>query len=119
MKRPLSITILSLLLIVMGVVGFFYHLKELVLSDPLSNDAVLVLLVRLLAVAAGILVFRGSNLGRWLSIIWMAYHVILSFFHPALELLIHLGFLALFLFVFFHPKVRVFFRTKRSSLVDP
>jgi hypothetical protein len=110
MKRPLSVTILGLLLMVMGVVGFFYHLKELDLSSPFSNDAVLVLVVRLIAVAAGLLLLRASNIGRWLAILWMSYHVVLSFFHPVSELAMHLAFLALILVILFHPKVREYFK---------
>ena len=62
-KRPLAVTILSWLLIVVGLVGLVYHAQELDLRQPFQNDTVWVELVRVLAMA------------------WIAFHVVISIFH--------------------------------------
>jgi hypothetical protein len=115
-KPPAAVIIIGLLFIVAGIVGFIYHLKELNIGNPFSNDAVLVLLVRLIAVGGGILLLRGSNAGRWLLVFWMAYHVVLSLFHSLSEVVVHLVILALMVLALFHPKVAVFFRSR--EIVD-
>jgi len=38
-KRPLPVTLLSLLIAAAGAVGFAYHLSELNVRHPLQNDA--------------------------------------------------------------------------------
>lgn len=110
MKRPVAVTIIGWLFILAGTVGFLYHARELNIQDPFANDAVWVELVRLLAVAGGILTLRGSNIGRWLLIAWMSYHVILSFFHPFSELIVHVIVLAAVAYGLFHRTSGGFFR---------
>lgn len=110
MKRPVAVTIIGWLFIVAGTVGFIYHIRELNTGNLFANDAVWIELVRLLAVAGGILTLRGSNVGRWLLIAWMAYHVVLSYFHTVSELIMHAVIMALLVIALFHPKVAVYFR---------
>lgn len=110
MKRPLVVTIIGWLFILSGTVGFIYHAKELDTQDPFVNDAVWVELVRLLAIAGGVLTLNGSNIGRWLLIAWMAYHVILSYFHPLSELIVHVIVLAAVAYGLFHRTSGAFFR---------
>ena len=118
MKRPLSITIIGWLFILAGTVGFFYHLSELSLQEPFGNDAPLVLLIRLLATAGGILTLLGRNMGRWLLVIWMAYHVVLSYFHyfhSILELAMHTALLGVIAYFLFHRKAAAFFYSQRPG----
>jgi hypothetical protein len=44
-------------------------------------DDALVLAVSLIAVGAGVFLFRAKDWARWLSIAWMALHVAVGFFH--------------------------------------
>src|SRR5688500_10472982 len=115
MKRPLVVTIIGWLFIAAGTVGFIYHFSELVIQNPFVNDAIWVLFVRLLAIAGGILILRGANLGRWLLVAWMAYHVVLSYFHTVSQLITHVLFLAAIAFALFHPRAAAFFRKKNTS----
>ena len=114
MKRPLSITIIGWVFIVAGVVGFFYHLTEFDLRAPFANDVGWVLLVRLLAIVGGILTLRGSNLGRWLLILWMIYHVALSFYHTTSELVMHIIFTVVIAYFLFRKKESGFFRARQN-----
>jgi hypothetical protein len=110
MKRPLAVTIIAWFFIAAGAAGFLYHLTELNIGAPFSNDAGWVLFVRLLAVVGGILLLRGWNAGRWLLVSWLAYHVALSYFHTIFQLVTHAILLAVIAFVLFHPRVAAYFR---------
>jgi hypothetical protein len=101
--------IIGWLFIITGLVGFVYHLKELSFTDPFSNDGPLVLFVRLLAVAGGILVLRRFNIGRWLLVLWLAYHVVLGYVHDWTTTIIHLLFLLIIGYLLFNRKARQFF----------
>jgi hypothetical protein len=109
MKRPLTVIIIGWFFIAAGTVGLLYHLQELNVHDAFSNDAVWVLFLRLLAIVAGILVLRGSNAGRWLLVLWIAYHVVLSYFHTFSEMMLHIILLAAVVYALFHRKVTPFF----------
>jgi len=87
---------IAIVYIVMGVVGFTYHLEELDPQHPFQGEFMWVELVRLLAVVAGVFMLRGRNWARWLAIAWMGYHVVLSAFHAMPELLMHAVFFVLF-----------------------
>lgn len=103
------VTIIGWIFILAGTVGFVYHLNELNTRDLFANDAVWLEFVRLLAIVGGILTLYGRNLGRWLLIAWMAYHVVLSYFHPLSELLVHVIVLVAVAYGLFRRKSDTFF----------
>jgi hypothetical protein len=53
---------------------------------------------------------RGSNWARWLAMLWIASHVIISAFHPIRELAIHILVFAMFAWVLFRPDAASYFR---------
>jgi hypothetical protein len=110
-NRPLSITIIGWSFIAAGVIGFAYHAMELNLSDPFANDAAWVVLVRLLAIVGGIATLRTVPWGGWLLVVWLAYHVVLSYFHTTSELIMHALLLAVVAYFLFRPKRNVYFKT--------
>jgi len=110
MKRPVSVTILSWLLIVMGAVGFVYHLREVGQNSLLHSDFLLIEALRVLAIVAGFFMLRGQNWARWLSIAWIALHVVVSFYNSWQQVVMHAIFLAIFLFLLTRPAVNEFFR---------
>ncbi len=85
MKRPLPVTILGFLFIVAGLVGLVYHLFE----RPLEHQIVLVSIVRMIAIVGGIFLLMGYNWARWLTLVWLAFHVVVSAFHSLSESLAH------------------------------
>jgi hypothetical protein len=107
-RRPISVTIVSYLLIAVGAIGFVYHLAELKSSRP--SEYVWVLGLRLLAVVAGVSMLRGKDWARWLSIAWIAFHVVLSFFHSMGQEAVHAVVLVVFAVVLFQPAANQFFR---------
>lgn len=114
-KQTLPITIIGWFFIAAGAVGFAYHASELNLSDPFVNDAVWVLLIRLIAIVGGIFTLRGANLGRWLLVIWLAYHTVLSYFHTMSELIMHTILTAVVAYFLFRTKVATFFNSTDTA----
>jgi hypothetical protein len=115
MKRPLAVTIIGWLFIAAGTVGFLYHIQEITMGDPFADDTGWVLLVRILAIVSGILILRGTDAGRWLLVVWMAYHVVLGYFHTLSELVMHAILLAAVTYALFHPRSAAFFKRVRSA----
>ncbi|HKQ76253.1 MAG TPA: hypothetical protein VJ810_21340 [Blastocatellia bacterium] len=118
-KRPLTVTVIGWIFIVAGVIGFAYHFTELNPRRPFEDDAVWVLLVRLLAILGGLFLLRGRDWARWLSLIWMAYHVILSAFHSMFELIMHGLLLALIAYFLYRPRVSAYFRDAGVNSANP
>lgn len=107
-KRPVLVTVLSCVLIASGIAGLAFHANEFATSD--RRDYVLVMLVRVLAIVAGAFMLRGSNWARWLAMLWIGAHVIISAFHPISELLIHILVFAVFAVVLFRRESNDYFR---------
>ena len=117
-KRPLSVTIIAWIFVAVGVVGLAYHATEFKIARPFENDAVWVCFVRLLAIVGGVFMLRGQNWARWLAVSWMAWHVILSFFHPLSELIVHALLLAVIACFLFRPRASAYFRAARTRSQD-
>lgn len=109
-RRPLLVTLVSWLFIIAGSVGFIYHSKEVIDSGELSIESLLVLFVRLAAIIGGMFTLKGENWSRWLLIMWLAYHVVLSWFHSWSELAMHAALLVIIALILFHPKFSFFFQ---------
>ena len=88
-KRPRSITVISCIFLAAGFIGLAYHATEFNARSPFEYDVVWVCFVRLLAILCGVFMLRGSNWPRWLLVVWLGYHVILSVLHTPFELLVH------------------------------
>lgn len=103
-------TLVAMLFVAAGVVGVAYHATEINLRGPFEYEVVWALLVRCLAVIAGVFMFRGANWARWLALAWMAYHVVLSAFHSGSEAAMHLVLLAVIAFVLLRPQASAYFQ---------
>ena len=114
-KRPHSVTAIGCIFIVAGVIGLAYHGAEFKAQRHLDYDSVWVLLVRLLAILGGVFLLRGSDWARWFLLIWIAYHVILSAFHSAFELITHSLLLAVIAYFLYRPRVSAYFRDMRAG----
>jgi len=92
MKRPIVVILVSVLFIAIGIANLFKSVWPLVGGNITSHelmDSALVLLSALLALLGGIYMLRAASWARWLVLIWMALHVVLSIFHKPFELAIH------------------------------
>jgi len=80
------------LFIAIGIANLFKSVWPLVGGNITNHelmDSGLVFLSALLALLGGIYMLRAASWARWLVLIWMALHVVLSIFHKPLELAIH------------------------------
>ena len=114
-KRPLSVTVISWLFIAAGVVGVGYHATEFKTHGPFQYELLWVCLVRLFAVLSGLFMLRGCNWARWLLLVWIAYHVILSGFHSLSELVIHGLLFAVVAYFLLRRQASVYFRAARAD----
>ena len=65
---------------------FAFHLPEL---KSLNWEPLLIEIVESLAVVAGVFMLRQRNWGRWLALVWMAFHVAIAAFPPFHGLVVH------------------------------
>jgi uncharacterized membrane protein len=114
-KRPLSITIISWIFIVTGGIGLVYHLTELNVQHPFENDMVWVCSVRFLAVLGGAFMIYGFNWARWLLVLWMGFHIVLSAMHSLRQLLVHSLLFGAILFFLFRPRASAYFRARSAE----
>ncbi|MGA2752254.1 MAG: hypothetical protein ABSE53_00695 [Terracidiphilus sp.] len=108
-KCPISITILSWLYILVGVLGTAAHYADFKMHKPIVNEFVWITALGVAAVVAGILMLRGQNWARWLALVWIASHVVISAFHPLHELIMHCALLVLFSYLLFRREAREYF----------
>ena len=106
-KRPVSITLVACLYILVGVAGFAFHFKELVTKQP---DAVMIEITEMIALVCGVFLLRAQNWARWLALAWVVFHVVVSLFHPLGELAVHLVLCVVIAWVLFRPEGGRFFR---------
>ena len=105
-RRPVAVLLVSCLYMTVGSIGFLVDLPKLI---ALQQDWLWIGLTELLAVFAGVFMFRGRNWARWLALVWMAFHVAISF--PVIrQVVIHSIIFALIAWVLFHPDTRRFFK---------
>jgi hypothetical protein len=113
-RRPRSITIISWLFIAAGSIGLLYHLSQFSCRSPFDYGLVAILLIRLAAILAGVFMLRGVNWSRWLLVIWLVYHVVLSGFHSVAELGMHALLFGTIAFFLFRRQSSAYFRGVRG-----
>jgi hypothetical protein len=118
-KCPRSVTFISCLFVAAGIIGFAYHATKLNTQGPFDYKVVWVLFVRLLAIIGGVFMLRGANWARWLALVWIAFHVILSAFHSLSETVIHIVLLAAVAYTLLRPEASAYFRGTRRDPAQP
>ena len=113
-NRPLPVIIVSVLFILVGCIGFVYHLKELSGLNEV-NETVWILFLRILAVVCGILLLFKVNWARWLAVAWLAYHVVIGALHSTSEMIVHIAFLVAVSVLLFLPVSSRYFRIKKEQ----
>jgi predicted MFS family arabinose efflux permease len=108
-KRPISVTILSLLMLAVGAGGFIGHAYQGRPWHALPSDMVLACVVSLIAVVCGVWMLRGANWARWLTLAWMAFHVGVSALQSVQQTVVHGVLLAVFVYLLFRRPALEFF----------
>ncbi len=109
-KRPISITILGWLYIVVGVLSTAAHFAEFRVQRPALNEVVWITVLGAAAIVAGVFMLRGQNWARWLALLWIATHVIISALDLMHGLVIHSALLLLIAYFLFRREAREYFR---------
>jgi hypothetical protein len=117
-QRPLSITFIASLFLVVGWMASLANLSSIVFAAPNNLTPVeptetverLVQLgINCSAVVGGVFLLRGANWARWLLIAWMVFHFGLSFFHSTFEVVFHTTlFIPIAILLFRKPASRFF-----------
>ena len=113
-KRPHSITVIGVLFLAVGFIGLAYHATEFKTQGPFQYDPVWACLVNVVAIVCAIFTLRAANWARWLLVIWIAFHVILSAFHSLSQFIIHGLLLGVFAYFLFRRSASVYFRGARG-----
>jgi hypothetical protein len=116
-KPPLSVTIISCVFLVAGVVAVAYHAREFGAKGPFQYDLLWVCLVRLLAIVCAVFMLRGHNWARWLAVIWLGYHVLLSGFHSISQLVVHGLLTVVITYFLFRSSASAYFLGAKTGLI--
>ncbi|HZT36298.1 MAG TPA: hypothetical protein VFA28_00260 [Bryobacteraceae bacterium] len=108
-RRPLSVTVISVVLIAAGAMGFVYHLADFKAQHSAHSELVWISVVRLAAIVCGAYLLIGKNWARWAALAWMAYHVIVSAFHSRFELAVHAAIFAILAYALLRPEASRYF----------
>ncbi len=114
-QRPLSVTILACVYLVVGIAGFVSGLGGFRARGAFPVDDIWVELVRLLAVVAGAFLLRGRDWARWLALAWIVFHVVLSAFHELREFAMHCLICGAIAWVLLRPAAARYFRGARMD----
>jgi hypothetical protein len=117
MKRPIPVTIVGVLFILVGVGSTAVHMLEFRAHPPTWAMAVGVCAVGVLGVVAGLYLLQGQNWARWLALLWMAFHVALSLFHPLGELVFHGALFVFFAYILLGREAREYFHEGGAGAV--
>ena len=124
-KRPRSITFLSGLFILLGLVALplsllppvntadIQAMSEFKSQHPLQYS--LRYLGPILVSACGLFLLRGFNWARWLLVVWVGLHVVLGFIHSPLSAMVHTSLFALITYFLFRPDASSYFLRRRGT----
>lgn len=113
-RRPIPILIIGWMFIIAGGVGFLYHLSDL--QQPgWGSETLAVLLLRLAAMTGGILLLKGISWARWILLLWIASHIVLSLSEVPAAVLVHCLILGGMLPAFMHRTSLEYFQSHKPS----
>jgi hypothetical protein len=111
-KRPPTITAISILYMVVGLVSTSYHFNEFKAYSPTFLNAlgtVLMIVLGATAIAAGYFMLQGRNWARWLAFSWTLFHVIVAAFNSLGGLIFHSVFVFLLALLLFSKEAKEWF----------
>ena len=103
--RPRSITIISWLFIIFGSIALLSGV--LPIRDLMSHWYVH--LSRILMIVAGVFMLKGRNWARFLLVLWIAFHIVISALHSIQFLLMHVAIFSVILYFVFRRQSSTYF----------
>jgi len=113
-KRPFTVTIIGWLLVAVGVGASAFHLNELK-QDAFRGANAWIFVVELVVIVCGVFVLRGDNWARWLAVVWIGAHVVISFLNSWGQVAVHAFILFLFACFLFRPESNAYFRKRQTK----
>ena len=110
MKRPLAVTLVGWLFVIVGAGTLTYFGSQFVALRSFPQDLILACAVDAMALAGGLLVLHANNLGRWLVIGWLGFHVGLSIVHATHDVVVHSVLFILIVVALTRAEARAYFR---------
>lgn len=108
--RPLSVAILAWIYIAVGAIGAIGHASEFLARNAFQYDVIWIELTEFIAILCGVFILRGHNWARWIALAWIAFHVVITAFHPLPRFAIHCAFCAVIAWLLFRPAAERYFR---------
>lgn len=119
-KRPRSITIIGWVCIAFGSISFLVSLLPYV--DPFTVERLAYLrahwilhVARFALVVSGAFMLWGFNWARWLLVVWIMFHLVLSLLHSAVQVLVHGLIFAVALYFIFRPQASAYFGARMAQ----
>jgi hypothetical protein len=77
-KRPIAVTVVSLLMMAGAGFGLAHGFAAAKTLWPPEGDLIWIVIVDSIGIACGVFMLRGKNWARWLTLLWLAGHVVLA-----------------------------------------
>ena len=107
-------TVLSWLFIAMGVLTLAMDVHFVALHGG-GRDEALIFPVHALAAVAGAFMLRGANWARWLTVVWVAFHVAITAFNAWRDLAFHAILFVGITYLLFRADARAWFRANPGA----
>jgi len=114
MNRPLAITIIGWLFIIVGGLGIAHQIAGIIAGQPFDSDLGWVCLVGLVALIGGAFLLRGRGWARWLLAAWMLFHLVISALHSVVQLVVHALLFAVIGYFLFQRRASAFLRSRKD-----
>jgi uncharacterized membrane protein len=111
MKRPIPVTIVGCLFIIVGLAGLAYQLSQ----RPLDRWAALISVIEVVAIVGGVFLLKGRNWARRLIIGWLAFHVGVSAFRSLSDCIAHAVLFVAVAYFLLTPPDSKYFQTSPSE----
>ncbi|RTL60405.1 MAG: hypothetical protein EKK37_06100 [Sphingobacteriales bacterium] len=112
-NRPVPVLIVAAIFIIAGCTGIIYHAGDFFDPHYQLPELIWVMLLRIAAIVCGVLLILGINWARWLAIAWLLYHIVISTFHSASEVITHTIFLIIVTVLLYLPVSNIYFKAKK------
>jgi hypothetical protein len=115
MQRPRAVTIISWLFIIFGSIALLSGLWPYVrmTGQQLIVDLKthwMIHLSRILQIIGGVFMLYGRHWARWLVVVWILFHIVISALHSLSFLLMHVVIFSIILYFLFRPEANAYFR---------
>lgn len=120
MQRPRPLTIISWFFIIFGSIALLSGLLpfgEITLAQRIAElkGHWMVHLSRILQIVAGVLMLRGHNWARWLLVVWIAFHIVISALHSTFQLVLHVFIFTVILYFVFRRDASAYFNVRSEA----